>query len=134
MSKATNTKLMDTEPGGENTQYESQDTFVREPKKSTGQLGANDDHEDAESDVHRASTKAARGEKTAENIRYGEAISEHGFGGETVGNSGSADNAGKGSLHKKSRTESIGQQMSSEERVKLERVRMGYGAGSGVGG
>lgn len=32
--------------------------------------------------------KAARGEKTAENIRFGESISEHGFGGETVGNSG----------------------------------------------
>jgi hypothetical protein len=29
-----------------------------------------------------------RGEKTAENIRYGEAISEHGFGGETVENEG----------------------------------------------
>lgn len=35
--------------------------------------------------------KSERGEKTAENIRYGEAISEHGFGGETTGNSGEAN-------------------------------------------
>ena len=35
--------------------------------------------------------KAEKGEKTAENIRYGESISEHGFGGETKGNSGSAN-------------------------------------------
>lgn len=54
-------------------------------------------------------------------MRYGEAISEHGFGGETVGNSGKADDAG---------------QTSSEERIRLERARgeMGYGEGSGVGG
>ncbi|CZS98466.1 hypothetical protein WAI453_005788 [Rhynchosporium graminicola] len=142
MSKATNTKLMDTEPGGENTQYESQDTFVRDPKKSTGQLGTTNQHEDTEDDVHRASAKAERGEKTAENIRYGEAISEHGFGGETVGNSGSADNASGGQGvggqsgkegNKGMRRESMGSQ-SAEERNRLERMRMGYGAGSGVGG
>ncbi|KAH7356977.1 hypothetical protein BKA65DRAFT_495894 [Rhexocercosporidium sp. MPI-PUGE-AT-0058] len=125
MSKATNTKLMDTEPGGENTQYESQDTFVRPPKKSTGQFGATQPSEDTEADVHRAAQQQERGEKTAENVRYGEAISEHGLGGETVGNSGKADDvsAGNGGT-------------SSEERVKQERARreMGYGEGSGVGG
>jgi hypothetical protein len=35
--------------------------------------------------------KQERGEQTAENIRYGEAISEHGFGGETIGNTGEAN-------------------------------------------
>ena len=35
--------------------------------------------------------KGERGEKTADNIRYGEAISEHGFGGETTGNRGVAN-------------------------------------------
>ena len=39
--------------------------------------------------------KKARGERTAENIRYGESISKHGFGGETVGNSGGVDNAAR---------------------------------------
>lgn len=32
--------------------------------------------------------KSERGGKTSENIRYGEAISEHGFGGETTTSSG----------------------------------------------
>ncbi|OWP02385.1 hypothetical protein B2J93_3173 [Marssonina coronariae] len=113
MSEATNTKLMDTEPGGENTQYESQNTFTRPPKKSTGQLGA-DPNEKTEADVQQAKEKRERGEKTAENIRYGEAISEHGFGGETVGNSGEAG-AGEAIL---------GQ----------SRREQGYGEGSGVGG
>ncbi len=34
--------------------------------------------------------KSERGGKTSENIRYGEAISEHGFGGETTTSSGEA--------------------------------------------
>ncbi|KAG4418026.1 hypothetical protein IFR04_008846 [Cadophora malorum] len=147
MSKATNTKLMDTEPGGENTQYESQDTFTKSPKKSTGQFGATEPTEDNEADVHRASQKATRGEKTAENIRFGEAISEHGFGGETLGNTGSAKSnlagkdgegdvsAGAGGRTRRSQG-SFGEGMDSEERVRLERARrdMGYGEGSGVGG
>jgi hypothetical protein len=53
------------------------------------------------------------GEQTAENIRYGEAISEHGFGGETLGNSGEA-NQGGGQL-------------------RSTRREQGYSGGSGVG-
>jgi hypothetical protein len=59
--------------------------------------------------------KRARGEKTAENIRYGEAISEHGFGGETVGNSGGVEE-GK-----------------ETQDAKQTRREQGYGDGSGVG-
>jgi hypothetical protein len=59
--------------------------------------------------------KTAREEKTAENVRFGESISEHGFGGKTAGNSGS-----KGT----GRSEEVGQ---------TRRVQ-GYGGGSGVGG
>lgn len=50
--------------------------------------------EDTQSDAVPSQTqqeKGKRGEKTAENIRYGEAISEHGFGGETTGSSGVAN-------------------------------------------
>jgi len=36
-----------------------------------------------------------RGEKTADNIRYGQNISENGMGGMTEGNSGSASTGGK---------------------------------------
>ena len=35
--------------------------------------------------------KAARGERTAENIRYGQAISEQGMGGQTTTSSGFAN-------------------------------------------
>jgi len=59
--------------------------------------------------------KTARGEKTAGNVRFGESISEHGFGGKTVGNSGS-----KG--------------MERSEEVGQTRREQGYGGGSGVGG
>ncbi|TVY22901.1 hypothetical protein LHYA1_G008112 [Lachnellula hyalina] len=85
MSQATNTKLMDTEPGGENTQYESVNTFTKPHAKAKGQFG---DSNPNEADQQAAKEKKDRGEKTAENVRYGEAISEHGFGGETVGNEG----------------------------------------------
>ena len=36
-------------------------------------------------------SKAEKGEKTAENVRYGQAISEGGFGGETTESSGGAN-------------------------------------------
>lgn len=38
-----------------------------------------------EAEAQQAREERARGEKTAENVRYGEAISEHGMGGETTG-------------------------------------------------
>ncbi|KAE8378359.1 hypothetical protein BDV26DRAFT_191219 [Aspergillus bertholletiae] len=38
------TRLMDTEPGGESTQYESIREFTETPAKQTGQLGANMPH------------------------------------------------------------------------------------------
>lgn len=38
-----------------------------------------------------AEAKAERGEKTAENVRYGQAISEHGMGGQTTSSTGQAN-------------------------------------------
>jgi len=112
MSEATNTKLMDTEPGGENSQYESTATFTKPHSKSEGQFG---DSTPTEASQVSQKEKAERGEKTAENVRYGEAISEHGFGGETVGNEGGVG-VGEG--------KTTGQ----------VRRAQGYGGGSGVGG
>lgn len=68
--------------------------------------------------------KAERGEKTAENIRYGEAISEHGFGGQTTGNSGQAQQGGGYGTTKAD--ENTGSAMDTRE-------QQGYGEGSGVG-
>jgi len=66
--------------------------------------------------------KKQREEQIAENIRYGKAISEHGFGGETTGNLGGANQeAGFGK-----RTGD------GEEEGKMRRAQ-GYGGGSGVG-
>jgi hypothetical protein len=59
-------------------------------------------------------------------MRYGEAISEHGFGGETVGNSGSA-NQGSGFGGTNDDSEGKG----AEGQTRREQ---GYGGGSGVGG
>ena len=72
-----------------------------------------------------AQQKRERGEQTAENIRYGEAISEHGFGGETVGNSGEANQgAGFGSEDADGNADGNRQM----------RRAQGYGGGSRVGG
>jgi hypothetical protein len=70
--------------------------------------------------------KRERGEKTAENIRYGEAISEHGFGGETIGNEGEVN---QGSSFGRVEMEREG-----EGEGKQTRRGQGYGGGSGVGG
>ena len=40
-------------------------------------------------------SKAERGEKTAENIRYGQGISEQGTGGQTTTSTGKANTEGK---------------------------------------
>jgi hypothetical protein len=63
-----------------------------------------------------------RGEKSAENIRDGEAISEHGFGGETVGNEGEVN---QGSNY--GRVE-----MDRETQGKQARREQGCGEGSGL--
>ncbi|KAF5872865.1 uncharacterized protein Bfra_008141 [Botrytis fragariae] len=114
MTEATHTKLMDTERGGENTQYESQNIFTQSPAKDQGTFG--DSTGPSEATLQKAAEHKARGERTAENIRYGEAISEHGFGGETVGYS-----MGVGGGENKEETEDT-------------RRKMGYGAGNEIGG
>ncbi|KAH6683075.1 hypothetical protein B0J14DRAFT_137925 [Halenospora varia] len=120
MSKATNTQMIDTEPGGEQTQYEGTQTFVKRHAKSSGQFDDNETKTEAVDQLRKE--KQERGEKTAENIRYGEAISEHGMGGETIGNSGKANqDVGYGGA------EDDGAQ------TKQTRREQGYSEGSGVG-
>jgi len=150
-------QLMDTSPGGENTQYESQDTFVQPPAKESGQFDglsiSNFFHhhispfiaapsfpphkqlrktdpsseEPTEAWQQASREKEERGERTAENVRYGEAISEHGFGGETTGNGGSAERGvGCGGTKDSSQE--------GEEESGKARKEQGYGEGSGIGG
>jgi hypothetical protein len=70
--------LMDTSPGGENTQYESIKTVTQEPKKGSGQLCGSPSTSSKQSPE-----ETEKGEKKAENIRYGQAMSEQGVGGFT---------------------------------------------------
>lgn len=75
--------------------YESEHNDVIPQKKSGGQMGAPETAVDFQPKAA-ANEKAQRGEKTAENIRYGQSISESGVGGFTTTSSGSAAQEGYG--------------------------------------
>jgi hypothetical protein len=62
-----------------------------------------------------AQEKAEKGEKTAENIRYGQAISEQGVGGFTSGSLGSAAQEG------------VGKQQEQDQDAVQSRKAEGYG-------
>jgi len=115
---------METEPGGEQSQYESIKTFTEPHAKQPSTFG--DGGKPAgHVDNQKQDEKRERGEKTADNIRYGESISEHGFGGETTGVSGEANQEsgyGTGTSTK----------LEEDEAAKTRREQ-GYGPGSGVG-
>lgn len=63
-----------------------------------------------------------RGQQTADNIRYGQNISESGVGGKTTTSTGSAEQAG-----------GYGGKADDAEPQKQTRREQGYGPGSGVG-
>jgi len=64
-----------------------------------------------------------RGQQTADNIRYGQNISESGVGGMTTTSTGSAEQSG-----------GYGAKPDDSEQLKNTRREQGYGPGSGVGG
>ncbi|PYH44228.1 uncharacterized protein BP01DRAFT_357849 [Aspergillus saccharolyticus JOP 1030-1] len=113
----SNPNLMDIEPGGENTQYESIRYFSETPKKQTGQLGAHCEHtkseynpfgdEDVELNGQNGDTPLAR------QLEKGEA---------TSGLSGIVD--------KDSKPETPEEAATLAARIRREQ---GYGPGSGVG-
>ncbi|KXT06189.1 hypothetical protein AC578_1432 [Pseudocercospora eumusae] len=86
---SANSKFMDTEIGGEQTQYESQSTSQTPHKKSAGQLGSSSEHTttDPSSTEEGIQAQKARGQQTAENLRYGQTVSEGGMSGFTNGTS-----------------------------------------------
>ena len=70
-------------------------------------------------------SKAARGERTAENIRYGQAISEQGMGGQTTTSSGQANvEGGYGGTE-----EQVGKSRGGEGEAG-SRTEQGYGEGN----
>ncbi|KAF7185229.1 hypothetical protein HII31_13504 [Pseudocercospora fuligena] len=111
---SSDSKLMDTEIGGEQTQYESQSTSQQPHKKSAGQFGSSSEQTTTDPSNTEEGIKAMkeRGEQTAENIRYGQTISEGGMSGFTTGQSGEVDR--------------------NEERAE-GRSAAGYGGGNDVG-
>lgn len=86
------------------TRYEDKGAPELEPhKKSTGQLGnaADNTTTDPSKTSEGVQRQVERGQQTAENIRYGQTISEGGMGGMTTVHSGEAEREGYGRVEDK---------------------------------
>lgn len=118
--------LMDTAPGGETPQYESINTVTKPHSKQGGQIGEAETQVDAV-DSQQEQEKAEKGARTAENVRYGQSISEGGMGGMTTEGQGEA-NQDTGYGGAENQTGSGGESEAAESRR-----QQGYGPGSGVG-
>lgn len=112
--------LLDTSPGGEQTQYEGAVTENVPSKKSGGQLCQPASTEEPSNTDAAAQRRAERGEQTAENIRYGQTISEGGMGGMTANQGAEAEKEGYGRLREGSGGEGAGS-------AEGERTKAGYG-------
>ncbi|KIW14006.1 hypothetical protein PV08_06787 [Exophiala spinifera] len=115
-SSDTGDKTMDTVPGGETPQYESIKTQTLPTPKQRGQLGSGPNTSEE------ASISEERAQKTADNIRYGQNISESGVGGKTTSSIGSAGQEG-----------GFGGTPDQSGKQPDSRPQQGYGPGSGVG-
>ncbi|KAI8934592.1 hypothetical protein NX059_008288 [Plenodomus lindquistii] len=114
-------KLMDTEPGGEQTQYEGVHTFVEPHAKQAGQLG--DPSEGTTSTPNKKATDEpnTQGVSKADKIRYGQSIQEGGMGGKTTSSTGEAvQEGGYGG------TKAVDEDGDSAAK---QRKQQGYGAG-----
>lgn len=114
---------MNTEPGGEGDQYESIKTVSVPHSKQGGQMGESETQTDAVAE-QQEQDKADGGAQTAENVRYGQNMSEGGMGGKTTEAGGSANQEGYGSTDAQA----------GRDEVDRTREEQGYGSGSGVGG
>ncbi|KAF2689114.1 hypothetical protein K458DRAFT_383777 [Lentithecium fluviatile CBS 122367] len=87
-------QLMDTEKGGEQTQYEGAHNLANPHDKQAGQLG--DLSTDTITNPHKPASNApnTQGVTPADKIRYGQAIQEGGMGGKTTGSRGEATSEG----------------------------------------
>ncbi|KAF2848848.1 hypothetical protein T440DRAFT_469918 [Plenodomus tracheiphilus IPT5] len=86
--------LMDTEPGGEQTQYEGVHTFVEPHAKQAGQLGNPSEGTTEAPDKRATDEPNTQGITKADKIRYGQSIQEGGVGGKTTSSTGEAHQEG----------------------------------------
>ncbi|KAH9875267.1 hypothetical protein J1614_004758 [Plenodomus biglobosus] len=113
--------LMNTEPGGEQTQYEGVHTFVDPHAKQAGQLG-NPNEGTTESPNKKATDEPnTQGITKADKIRYGQSIQEGGMGGKTTSSTGEASQEGGFGG-----TKAIDEQDTS---AATQRRQQGYGGG-----
>lgn len=89
-------------------------------KKSGGQLGTSETTTDPSQTTKGQQRQAERGERTAENIRYGQGISEQGMGGTTSDSTGEGSDEGYGQVED---TQQDGQSAEGS------REAQGYGGG-----
>lgn len=116
--------LLDTEAGGEQTQYEGAVTENVPAKKSGGQLGQPASTEQPSQTAEAAARHQQRGAQTAENVRYGQTISEGGMGGMTGGLQGSG-----GVEEGFGRVKEEGEGGEGDGGAAGEREKAGYGGG-----
>ncbi|KAJ8106031.1 hypothetical protein OPT61_g9814 [Boeremia exigua] len=88
--------LMDTEKGGEQTQYEAEHTDMLPHKQEAGQLGASavqgpSTIQPTSTEDRKTNEPNTHGITPADKIRYGQSIQEGGMGGKTGTVSGEAD-------------------------------------------
>ncbi|ODM16111.1 hypothetical protein SI65_08545 [Aspergillus cristatus] len=112
----SNPQLLDIEPGGENTQYESTHTFVDPPEKQTGQLGTGEKHTKSQM----RTTFGSRGNKD-EDLKMARQLETGELGGGL-----------RGETDKDLKPENQAQEGNDRVAAKT-RSQQRYGPGSGVG-
>ncbi|KAF2116706.1 hypothetical protein BDV96DRAFT_572723 [Lophiotrema nucula] len=89
--------LMDTAPGGEQTQYEGEHEATKPHKKAVGQFGSPGEGTTIDPSKRAADPGApnTQGVTPADKVRFGQSIQEGGAGGKTEGGlSGGANQGG----------------------------------------
>ncbi|CAO2651084.1 Nn.00g093810.m01.CDS01 [Neocucurbitaria sp. VM-36] len=113
--------LMDTEIGGEQTQYEGSHTFMEPHDKQAGQLGDPSEGTTTKQKTNATDEPNTQGVTKADKIRYGQSIQEGGMGGKTANSTGEANaEGGFGG------TEALNEESDSFSK---ERREQGYGGG-----
>ncbi|KAH7392605.1 hypothetical protein BKA66DRAFT_411963 [Pyrenochaeta sp. MPI-SDFR-AT-0127] len=114
-------KLMNTEKGGEQTQYEGVHTFVEPHAKQAGQFGGSSSATTSTQHKFNPNEPNTQGITNAEKIRYGQSIQEGGMGGKTTSSTGEANaEGGFGG------TAAVNEQ---DDSFSKERREQGYGGG-----